>query len=481
MSAAPNTERASGARRSADLLVALVLCGGMLAPWAKRAWSGHGDEESVRAERRVPAERPDFAFEREALAAFPAAYEAWLSDTFAFRRVLLRWHNALLLRWLRAAPNERLLVGPQGWIFLRDEGALDSWRGLDPFEPEELDRWQAILERRHDWCAARDIAYTFLVAPNKHTIYPEELPAGLAPASERRRVHQLVDHLRAHSRVDALHLEEAVRAGKQHPALEGVPIYFPHGTHWNSIGAYFGYAELARHLQPRFPTFAPQPFEAFELVDMGHLPNWGDSWAPQLHVGDLVRQPLYELEQIAPRQAQLNPESIRRARHGILDGVVLQADLSLPRMVLFRDSFSTALWPFLAEHLALLATETDDKFDPDLIERLGADLVVWEKIERTLQTPPPDERLDEAEVQSARGWLAARRELELSGEPGPWSGWLRVELARPGPAAFEVNGERVDVPEPRRFAFVRLEDQRGAPRLAPLEGPAPKELRLRAD
>ena len=270
-----------------------------------------------------------------------------------------------------------------------------------------------------------------MVAPNKHSVYPEELPSALASLSERRRVQQLVEELGEHSRVDAIALEQAVRAAKDDPRNQGHPLYFPLGTHWNSIGAYWGYVALAEHLEPRFPGFAPQPFEAFELVDMAHLPSWGDSWAPQLHIGDLLPQPLWELEQRAPRRAQLNPQSIHRARHGILDGIAVQADLSLPRMVLFRDSFSTALWPFLAEHLALLATETDDKFDPALIERLGADIVLWEKIERTLESAPPEVRLDDAEVASARGWLATTREVDPAGEQQAWSGWLRLQLARP--------------------------------------------------
>jgi len=481
VSASPEPESTSLARRVADIVVAVCLCGGMLAPLAKRLVTGAGDEASVQAERRVAAAHPELEWTLAALEGFPADYEAWLSDAFAFRRTLLRWHNALLLIWLGAAPNERLLVGPDRWIFLRDDGALDSWRGVRPFTPRELEQWRIVLERRHDWCAARGIEYLFVVAPNKHSIYPEELPGALASLSERRRVQQLVEELGQNSRVDAIALEQALRAAKDDPRNQGHPLYFPLGTHWNSIGAYWGYVALAEHLAPRFPSLAPKPFEAFELVDMAHLPNWGDSWAPQLHIGDLLRQPLWELELRGPRQAQLNPQSIRRARHGILDGIAVQPDLSLPRMVLFRDSFSTALWPFLAEHLALLATETDDKFDPALIERLGADIVLWEKIERTLESAPPTTRLEDAEVMSARGWLATTREVGPAGEEQAWSGWLRLELARPGPALVHVDGEPIELPEGRRFAFVRLEDQRGAPLVEADQGVVLKRVDLRAD
>ena len=94
MSASPEPEFTSKARRVADLVVAACLCGGMLAPFAKRLVTGAGDEDSVRAERRVAAARPELAWTRAALESFPADYEAWLSDAFAFRRTLLRWHNA---------------------------------------------------------------------------------------------------------------------------------------------------------------------------------------------------------------------------------------------------------------------------------------------------------------------------------------------------------------------------------------------------
>ncbi len=57
---------------------------------------------------------------------------------------------------------------------------------------------------------------------------------------------------------------------------------------------------------------------------------------------------------------------------------------------MFRDSFGTALLPFLAEHFARIRFDwIDERFDADVVESEKPQLVIQELTERFLMRDPP--------------------------------------------------------------------------------------------
>ena len=56
----------------------------------------------------------------------------------------------------------------------------------------------------------------------------------------------------------------------------------------------------------------------------------------------------------------------------------------LPRAVVFRDSFTTALVPFLAEHFSRTVFLWQKDFIPEQVVEEGADVVIYEIASRHL-------------------------------------------------------------------------------------------------
>jgi hypothetical protein len=56
----------------------------------------------------------------------------------------------------------------------------------------------------------------------------------------------------------------------------------------------------------------------------------------------------------------------------------------MPRAVVFRDSFTTALAPFLAEHFSRAVFLWQKDFVPEQIVQEGADVVIYEIAGRNL-------------------------------------------------------------------------------------------------
>ena len=64
-------------------------------------------------------------------------------------------------------------------------------------------------------------------------------------------------------------------------------------------------------------------------------------------------------------------------------------DSQIPRAVVFRDSFSTALIPFLSEHFGRIVYLWQYDLDAEVIERERPDVVILQMTERALASHPP--------------------------------------------------------------------------------------------
>ncbi len=417
MDAPPGT-----ARRLADAALALLFLAGICAPLLLRVATGEVDE-SVAREQRVAAPRPQPPRDRASLDAFPAAYDAWLGDTFRLRGTLIRWHNAVKLLGFGVSPAPNLIVGKDGWLFLDQYRAIDCWRGIDPFTEAELERWRLTLEGRRDWCAARDMEYRFLVAPNKHTVYPEYLPGWLERAHPLTRLDQLTAHMDARSDSRVLDVRAELEAAKS-----AAVVYFPHGTHWNDRGAYVAYVAILESLGR-----APLPLDAFDVQrPIERIPDWtGDTWATSLHLEDLVRQEAPVLAPRAPRRARIAEHHMARA--GMIDGTLEHPDATLPSALMLRDSFANWLWPFLGEHFSRLTLDADRRFEERWIEDAGVDIVLEEMVERRIMEDPPAPPPAD-ELRLARAWLAA--EPVGASDGGPLL--VRAQLASEAPATLAL-------------------------------------------
>lgn len=281
-------------------------------------------------ENRPRAAFPDLA--TTPFADLPAAFERYFNDNFWFRNLLIRINNVVRVRGLQTSPTAQVVIGKHGWLFYVSEAASDGesfsdFRGEVPYSESQLEHIAGKLEERRSRCAAFGSDYVLAVVPNKHTVYPEQLPARLAnDKAVTTQLDQLIAYLAQHSALQIVDLRLPLAEASKERLT-----FFKTDTHWNSYGAFVGYQAVMRRLSQRDPRLEPLPLDAFRLAPER---TSGGDLAGMLGVQGLVADDGFTLELVA-RPPTLQPTG---------------------KAVFMRDSFGDRLLPLLALHFAQVTT-----------------------------------------------------------------------------------------------------------------------------
>ncbi len=352
-------------------------------------------------EMRNPVEWPGVPRSLAELAHEPGAIDAWFRDRMGLRDKLLRLRSRVRALGFGVSPLDEVDFTPDGWTFLRTEACREVWAGRLPFTDEELVNWDETLRQNAAACRALGAQHLFLIGPDKETIYPERVPSTWHKFGPSRleQLHAWLDARGTNTLVDP---RAALISGKaQDGAAPPEFLYYPLGTHWTPRGDYIAYREIHARLRQLLPGLgAPIPYSDLELRAE---PNVDESWAYRAVLDDVYPQPIYDVKLAHPARALTEG-----FRGGLRDEILIGADPSAPRAVMFHDSFGVRVSQLLAPHFSRLHCVWTGRLDTDVVARERPDVVIEIHVERTLVTVDSRDMRDDLE-----GALALRRELEV--------------------------------------------------------------------
>ena len=346
----------------------------------------HFDHSQPLNEKRMLAKYPKFKGIGE-IKPFLADLESYFNDHFGYRRRLV-WNGIHLnLRLFGEVPGSKVMPGRNGWLFYWGDGTYQHLTRQIRFSEKELCDWQRLLETRRDWLAARGIKYLFVIPPDKHTVYPEYLPAWVPESKMPSKVDQLLDHMKAHSTVQVLSLRDPLLEAKR---LEST--YLATDTHWNSYGSFIGYKQLVERLTSQGSDLKPVPLEAFErkrsIAAGGDLAVMlgAEQTLPETQRVDFVPHPhlgTFKLENDISRLIKQKP--------GEFDGLITTNENASGKLLLFRDSFSSAWVQFLGYNFREVVYIYRHDWDMETVKREQPDIVIDEIVERIFDSINPND------------------------------------------------------------------------------------------
>jgi len=321
--------------------------------------------------------------ENRQLATFADGFSAWFDDHFGFRSTLVRWSGEIRLFALGVSPSRAVLKGGDGFFFYADDDAVEDYANVEPLTDAALANWRMAVARAQHWLDARHIAYVFTIAPDKHVLYDDEMPTTIARVGDVSRTDQLLTAIRDLGfTVDIRPTLFAAKARER--------IYQRTDTHWNPRGAFAAYQDIIGAVRVRVPA-VPAAWTRDDFDVVARDTESGDL-AGMMGLRRVLREENLMLVPKRPRRAiVVTPRGAApTAEEGFL--VTEIPGSSLPRAVIFRDSFMSQMVPFLSEHFSRAVYAWQNDFDADLVERERPDVVIQELVGRHLYgfTPSPE-------------------------------------------------------------------------------------------
>ena len=321
------------------------------------------------AENREMAAFPAFDGSWHSARRYPAGLDAWFDDHFGFRAAFVRWNARASVEWFRTSSSASVFLGRNSWLFYADDGAVEDMGNVAAMPKGEVKNWREALVRAHDWLERRAIAYVFTIVPDKHAAYPEELPDGVRALGPTSRAQQVFSGLAGADFV--VDVRDALASAKTRERT-----YHLTDSHWNDRGLFVAYqalVEAARRQDPSVPPAWPRS----DFSDVSKVTDAGDLGG-MLGLKRVLREERLLLAPGRPRLARVvEPAGAEpTAEEGRL--VTEIPGSTLPRAVIFRDSFMSPMVPFLSEHFSRAVYLWQNDFDANAVLAERPDVVIQE-------------------------------------------------------------------------------------------------------
>lgn len=327
----------------------------------------------------------------------------WKSVSYNMDFILAPIGRVLYAAGVSISP-EKVILGKDGWMFLGDsfektvttkrKGILDADRSTIKKIEENSKEWVR-------WFSAHGIeTYRVLIGPDKSTIYPEKLPAWAMISNESitRDFVTKAPGVFVYPREDLISLRKRT----------DLPLYYQTDTHWNTLGAWVAFDALAMSLRSDLPDLViPSP----PLADAVRVSQRiGGDLSTFQRIRPYVMDTELTLTDTSTRKMQISQfdfESMAVISSG--DNVQVGAPvkpilvkseqaLNKKRVLWLRDSFGSAMSPFMAatftETLQAHHQRVNPKVIAELVAKFKPDLVIVTIVERNtrigiLMSPPP--------------------------------------------------------------------------------------------
>lgn len=366
-------------RRRLDVALIALFAVALAAPAADHLARPSAREDVLR-ERRLPAPIPARPVDLASARAFPSGFESWWGDAFGLRDVLLKLRSRVAIEGFGVSPSSDVVLGRDRWVFPTMLGMLDISTGATRLSESRLESWRTTLESRRDFCESLGASYVIAFAPEKSTIYPDQLPAGWSVEAPTA-YDQLVAWLRERSDVHVLDLREVLRDERARDRGDDF-AYYPLGTHWTDRGMLAAWTAIVEVLAPRHPNLrAPRAGELAWQDD----PEEGDTWAHLLRMQGRMHQRSRVL-----RAVELGYEcEIGRDEPEPTHVTVRGGDPQGPRIALFHDSFGDRMRKVAALTCSHGYFAWQGALDPERVIRERPDVVVELYAERKIVVDRP--------------------------------------------------------------------------------------------
>lgn len=325
------------------------------------------DDDISKSENRTLAKWKPFIFENNKINFdFGNNFNEWFNDRFYLREFFIDTYDKRLIfqkNWI----TKVVVKGKNNWLFLGTRDSIESYTNSVLFTEKELEKITTYLKDVDYYCKKHNKKFYFLITPDKARIYGEYYSDRIKSISNNTRTDQLIQYLNKNSDIEIIYPKNRLLSEKKNNL-----IYYKQDSHWTPLAAYYAYQELMNTISienKNIKTYSVTKYKNSQIV--GGITKL----TPKiLRTEDKT---LYVIPDIQ-NNATCQEEGLKR-------GLVTCFDKqNTKNLVMYRDSFASALIPYLANTFKISTYLW--KYSIFKNEISDADIVILEIVERLLPT-----------------------------------------------------------------------------------------------
>ncbi len=337
------------------LIYIVLVCVILLVPFAGMTFWATNETSENTVLAKWPSLIEDGKLNREYLSGMGEYFD----DHFAFRQQMVTVNAVLRGKVLKESSTPKVVVGTDDWLYYN--GTLEDYQGKNLMDERQIYMMIHNLKLIQQYVESWGSSFIFTVAPNKNSLYNENMPYYYQKGSESNLAN-LTERMEM-AGISYLDLYSLFQE-------EEDVLYFQRDSHWNNRGAVLAYNGLMDYIGKEHETYLNVPYEE-----------------KAVHTGDLdeMLYPLaYEPETDYIYDKEWNYQYVNDVTDNMDDWIETVSPGKTGTILMFRDSFGESLLPLIAE-------ETERGYFSRLVpynltqtEQYRPNCVVIEKVERNL-------------------------------------------------------------------------------------------------
>ena len=174
----------------------------------------------------------------------------YIADHFALRQEMVTANAALQTGLLATSPAEDVIYGSDGWLYYAE--TLDDYQNRATLTDDEARQVAQTVADMQAFCEARGARFLFTIAPNKNSLYPENMPARYLQSDSPGNYEKILLLLEEYG----VHYADLFTFFREQDEI----LYLKTDSHWTNRGAALAHDFLMQSLGLPYTAFADAPY-----------------------------------------------------------------------------------------------------------------------------------------------------------------------------------------------------------------------------
>ncbi len=326
-----------------------------------------------------PAEKPELLNDGKINENFSDQFDRWFTQIIPFRPEIITAQNKIESGILMKN-NNKVIAGKNGYLF--SEETVNDYIGVTVSD-REIHNIAETIRLMQEYSNAHNADFVFTVAPNKNTVYPENMPIGYINGKDSN-LSKLKKQMEKMN-INYVDLEKTLKEQKKN----GAELYLKNDTHWNNLAALYSYNAIMQGLDNHHKSYSG--------ISYSTKNDWSGDLSKMLYPSSPNTCMQYYFDMSYDKYKFLKPRAAAMDNNALMENLmgdsekidtVIQTRNSDGNGSLYmsRDSFGRSMLPFLIDNYNSTYITRYRSFDLTNIDTAGYNDVVYEIVERNLDT-----------------------------------------------------------------------------------------------